>query len=177
MSANAASTQWHHPGRYLLVFVAVQAVLFTLTLLEPVRQALIVPLTETLAWVSALLMTSFDASVLAQGMLILNANSGFGVEIAAGCNGVEPAIMLIAAIVAFPASVRDKLLGIAIGLLAIQVLNIARIVTLYYLGQWNQTIFEWAHLYLWPAMILIDALVVWLLWVRHLQGRRREAAA
>lgn len=164
-------------GRYLLIFFGVQAVLFTLTLLEPVRRAVIVPFTEALAVVSAWLMMRFDASVLADGVLIQNAHTGFAVEIAAGCNGVEPMIILLAAIVAFPAPLRAKLQGIVGGFFAIQVLNLGRIVTLYYLGQWNESVFEWAHLYVWPALILIDALVVWLLWVHYLQSRPHAAAA
>jgi hypothetical protein len=28
--------------------------------------------------------------------------------------------------------------------------------------------FEWAHLYLWQALIMLDALIVWMLWIRAL---------
>jgi hypothetical protein len=31
-------------------------------------------------------------------------------------------------------------------------------------------VFEFAHLYLWQALIMLDVLVVWLLWVRYLAG-------
>jgi hypothetical protein len=34
------------------------------------------------------------------------------------------------------------------------------------MGQWSMVWFEWFHLYLWQALIIIDALVVWLLWLR-----------
>jgi len=55
-----------------------------------------------------------------------------------------------------------------VGFFAIQFLNLVRIVTLFYLGQWNQVAFEWFHLYLWQALIIMDALVVWLVWLRTL---------
>jgi hypothetical protein len=29
-------------------------------------------------------------------------------------------------------------------------------------------VFEWAHLYVWQALIMLDVLIVWLLWVRTL---------
>jgi len=29
-------------------------------------------------------------------------------------------------------------------------------------------VFEWAHLYVWQALIMLDVLVVWLIWVRTL---------
>jgi exosortase H (IPTLxxWG-CTERM-specific) len=93
---------------------------------------------------------------------------GFAVSIEAGCNGVEATIVLVAAVLAFPASWRRKLAGLAIGIVAVQGLNIVRVISLFYLGQWNFSVFEWAHLYVWQALIMLDVLVVWLLWVRTL---------
>jgi len=43
-----------------------------------------------------------------------------------------------------------------------------RVISLFYLGQWNMQAFEWAHLYVWQALIMLDVLVVWLVWVRLL---------
>jgi exosortase/archaeosortase family protein len=43
-----------------------------------------------------------------------------------------------------------------------------RIISLFYLGQWNRMWFDWFHLYLWQALIVLDALVVFLLWLRWL---------
>ena len=84
----------------------------------------------------------------------------------AGCNGVEAAIILIAGMVAFPAPLKLKAAGIAVGIVAVQAANLLRVVSLYYLGQWNMEAFEFAHLYLWQALIMLDVLVVWLLWMR-----------
>ena len=49
-----------------------------------------------------------------------------------------------------------------------QGLNVVRVISLFYLGQWNRDVFEWAHLYVWQALIMLDVLIVWLLWVRTL---------
>jgi hypothetical protein len=43
-----------------------------------------------------------------------------------------------------------------------------RIISLFYFGQWNEVLFEWAHLYVWPALIILDALVVFLIWVQRM---------
>ena len=47
----------------------------------------------------------------------------------------------------------------------------------FYLGQWNETAFEWAHLYIWQALIMLDVFVVFLFWVRWLSRRRTPAVA
>ena len=67
-------------------------------------------------------------------------------------------------------------MGFGIGFLAIQGLNLVRIISLFYMGQWNMTLFKWFHLYLWQALIILDALVVWLVWLRTLpQAKARRA--
>ena len=81
------------------------------------------------------------------------------------------AILLIAQNT-FRESVRDKVLYV-IGFFAIQALNLVRIISLFYMGQWNYTAFEWFHLYLWQALIILDALVVWLIWLRKLPKPER----
>ncbi len=86
--------------------------------------------------------------------------------------GLEAVIILFAAIFAFPAPFKNKVIGFVAGFFAIQLLNLVRIISLYYLGQWNYTAFEWFHLYLWQALIILDALVVWLIWLRTLPGSR-----
>jgi exosortase H (IPTLxxWG-CTERM-specific) len=152
--------------RFIALFIVVLAVLFGIEKLNPVQAALVHPWTSFLAWFSAQLMTFFDADVLSYGRVIQSQSSGFGVLIEAGCNGVEAVLILIAGMVAFPAPLRLRLLGIAIGCLAVQGVNVIRVISLYYLGKWDKEVFEFAHLYLWQALIMLDVLVVWLLWVR-----------
>ena len=41
-----------------------------------------------------------------------------------------------------------------------------RLVSLFYLGQYSTPIFEFAHLYLWEMLIIIDAMVVFGVWVK-----------
>lgn len=161
--------------RFFFVFLLLQGVLFTLELLRPVQRAVIVPFTEFLALISGGLIRLFDGRVVADGVVIQNTVNGFGVEIAAGCNGVEATIILLSAVVAFPASWRYRLIGIAAGFAAIQGLNLVRIISLFYIGQWNMAVFEWAHLYIWQALIMLDALIVWLLWIRMMPERPAHA--
>ena len=75
--------------------------------------------------------------------------------------------MLCAAILAFPSPWRHKLAGLAIGVVAVQLLNIVRVISLFYIGQWDFAVFEWAHQYVWQALIMLDVLIVWLIWVRR----------
>jgi exosortase H (IPTLxxWG-CTERM-specific) len=162
--------------RFSILFVVILLGLFAFEL-SPPGQALVRPWTAAVAAVSSGLIRAFDGDAMAQGIVVYSARTGFAMAIEAGCNGVEAMLVLLAGILAFPAPWRWKLAGLAAGVVAIQVLNIARIVSLFYLGQWNGPWFDWAHLYLWQALIMLDALVVWLLWMRNAPGPKASPAA
>jgi exosortase H (IPTLxxWG-CTERM-specific) len=152
--------------RFLLMFLALQVLLLGIELLRPVQQHLVLPWTALLAQACATLVTTIDAQAAAVGKVLWNPQTGFGVSIEPGCNGVEACITLLAAIVAFPATWRHRAWGLMIGFVAIQGLNVVRVISLFYLGQWNDAVFRVAHGYLWQGLIMLDVLIVWLLWIR-----------
>ncbi len=160
--------------RFFLGFISLQALLFGLELTPWAQRWFVVPWTDTLAAISADLVKVFDPGVIADGNVLQSAHSGFAVAIEAGCNGVEASIVLVAAMLAFPAPWKRKLIGLAVGIFAVQGLNIVRVISLFYIGQWSLDVFEFAHQYVWQALIMLDVLIVWLLWVRTLP---RGAAA
>lgn len=159
--------------RFFSIFVALLVSLFSLRITKYGHDWVTEPFTSILAKVSAFLVKLWDKDVISYGVVIQDQISGFAIGIAPGCDGIEAVIILIAAIGAFPAPWKHKLVGIGLGFVAIQTLNLVRIVSLFYLGQWNQTLFDWFHLYLWQALIMLDALGVWLVWLRYLPRTRR----
>ena len=154
--------------RFFVLFLVLLAVLFGLELTPPVQQWFVEPWTNTLARISAGLVTLFDSDVVSTGKVLRSNSNTFAVSIEAGCNGVEATLVLLAAMLAFPATWSRKALGLLAGVVAVQSLNVVRVISLFYLGQWNREVFEWAHLYVWQALIMLDVLIVWLLWVRTL---------
>jgi len=153
--------------RFVVLFAVCLLALFGLEILNVAQENVILPFTAGVAHVSVWLIGLFDHSVIAHDNEILHANGG-GIRIVAGCNGVEAVIILVSAVLAFPSPWKHKLIGIAIGFFAIESLNLVRIISLFYLHDWNQVWFDWFHHYLWQALIILDALVFWLIWLRYL---------
>ena len=151
--------------RFAILFTVILLGLFVLELTPP-GQALVQPWTALVADVSSAVIRFFDGDARAQGAMVYSTRNGFAMVIMAGCNGVEAMLVLLAGILAYPAPWKLKLIGLGVGVLAIQLLNLVRLVSLFYLGQWDIKWFEWAHLYLWQVLIMLDALVVWMLWIR-----------
>ncbi len=160
---------------FLLLSIALPA-LSSAAELTPFAQARIVtPWTDAVASTSAALMRTFDTTITTSGNVIGSSSTPFAVSIEAGCNGVEATLVLVAAMLAFPAPWRHRLRGIVGGIVAVQALNVLRVISLFYLGRWDRTVFEWAHLYVWQALIMLDVLIVWIIWVRLVPGRRDRA--
>ena len=131
--------------RFFFTFMGLLIGLFWLRITNVVRDAVTLPFTGVLADVSAFLMKLFDRDVVSEGVIISSASTGFGVQIAPGCDGIEAVIILVAAIGAFPSPWKHKMVGILIGFFAIQSLNLVRIISLFYLGQWDKVWFDWFH--------------------------------
>ena len=83
--------------------------------------------------------------------------------------------MLTAAIIAFPSPWKHRLWGLLIGFFAVQLLNIIRVISLFYLGQYNMAWFNFAHEYLWQAFIMFDVLVVFLLWAKRVPRQPEDS--
>jgi exosortase H (IPTLxxWG-CTERM-specific) len=164
-------------ARFFLGFLVVQAALFGAELTPWAQHWFVTPWTNTLAAISADIVKLFDSQVLAEGKILQSLRNGFAVSIEAGCNGVEATIVLVAAILAFPAPWQRKLLGLAAGIVAVQGLNVIRVISLFYLGQWSESAFQFAHQYVWQALIMLDVLVIWMLWVRTLPRSDASAVA
>ena len=115
--------------RFFVTFVVLQAAFFGLELTPWAQQYFVEPWTNTLAAISTWLVAVVDPNVAAAGKVIRSNANGFAISIEAGCNGVEATIVLIAAMFAFPARWQQKLIGLAVGILAVQGLNIIRVIS------------------------------------------------
>jgi len=101
-------------------------------------------------------------------------NSSLGsVEIIRECTGVYPTALYLAAVFAYRCSWRSKLLGIFGGIIAIQVLNLIRIVSLMLVLKWSPDSFEFMHLTVWQSLMVFLTALLWLLWSTELTRPRK----
>lgn len=162
--------------KFIFYFSCIQFFLFWVEQSNHVHQNIIIPFTKFIAYISAWIVKLFDSQVISHGVVLQQLDTGFSVSIQSGCNGVEAVLILTAVMLAFPSTWKYKLGGIISGFIAIELLNIIRIISLFYLGQWNLEIFKWAHLYIWQTLIMLDVLVIFLLWLKLLPAKQEVKA-
>ena len=151
---------------FILTFIGIGLLLFGLVYLPPVRDFVILPFTDWLTLAAGTLITSLGGEAWVEGNVLTI--PGFSVRILDLCNGVEATLLLWAVILAYPAPWTYRLWGLLIGFLGVQVINMLRIISLTYLGVWKPDWFHWVHWYVWDALITIDVLLLFLLWLKRL---------
>lgn len=106
--------------------------------------------------------------VLVKKQLLLSPYAILAVQ--KGCEGTEGLFLLFAAVAAFRASWRQKILGWVAGLGLIAFLNISRIVSLYYVLRFEKKAFGLLHGYLWPSGIVLAGALFFLWWTEQQEG-------
>ena len=152
-------------ARFLIVFF-VLLVLFETPLLVPSVDAYAVqPITRGIAAMSGRVLHGLGERTTTTGTSIVG--PCFAVEIKNGCNALEATLFLLAAILAFPSRWRDRLLAAVIGIVLLQVLNLIRVVSLYWIGCHHPAWFETFHTVIWQTLIFGATIGFFMLWSRR----------
>jgi exosortase H (IPTLxxWG-CTERM-specific) len=155
---------------FLVKFFVILIGAYLLIAWNPVNDRVIVPFTEGVARVSGAVLQGIGQPVTTTGTVIRSAQ--FGVNINNGCNGVEAMLILLASIVAFPATLRARTTGLLLGALAVQLLNTVRIVSLYLLGAYQPRLFDIFHTAVWQILIILSAIVFFMMWSARVAPNR-----
>lgn len=94
---------------------------------------------------TAIINTVTPAEHVALAGRTLTAPGGANLRVTRGCEGVEMFLLLIAAIVAFPASLRCRARGLLEGSLLAYALTIVRLMTLHYILRYAPQTWEALH--------------------------------
>ncbi|HUP50463.1 MAG TPA: exosortase H [Thermoanaerobaculia bacterium] len=158
-------------ARFLLLFFALLVLFEVPLLLEPVDRQVVQPFTRGVATVSGAVLGLFAGDLHVSGTMILS--PCFSVNINNGCNGLEATLFLLAAVLAFPATARSRLIGAATGFALIQAVNLVRVISLYLVGCHRREWFDTFHLAIWQTIVFAVAVLYFVYWTR---GRAPEGA-
>ncbi len=160
--------------QFLVLFVVILGGGFTLISVNAVNDNVIVPFTAVVARASGFWLHVIDSSVEMHGTIIRNPQ--FAVNIQNGCNGIETIIIFLAAVIAFPASWKARIAGLAIGIVAIQIVNLVRVVALFLTGVHFPALFDNSHTVIWQTIVILSGVLLWIFWANRFAVPRGEAA-
>ncbi len=146
--------------RYWLIFVVLLGAFHaSLTVGEPFWRALDAGTASLMAWCLSFLGHGASAH------RAVVTSSLCSVTIIHECTAVHPIAIFAAAVIAYPLSWTARLMGIAIGVPTLLVINQVRLVSLCYIGRWYPASFEPAHLLVWQSLIVLLTALLFVGWI------------
>jgi exosortase/archaeosortase family protein len=136
-------------------------------LLYALDDPLVVPFTRMIAWLSHTILQILGANAWVAGAAV--GIPGFAVEIKNNCNAIYEIGLYGAALVAYPATWRERALGFVCGAGLLYVANLIRVLALIGLGRYFPGGFQLAHVYLFQALFLALVAACWLTWLSRLR--------
>ena len=145
-------------------FLAALIVFYVVASFGPVNDHVVVPFTELIVRATAFLLRSAHQPIDVVGTVIRSPS--FALDVHNGCNGVEAMMILAAAMLAFPATLRSRLAGLLAGSVAIQILNLVRVSSLVWLGEHHRQFFDFVHVGVWQSIVILAAVAMFIFWSR-----------
>ncbi|MGD0785012.1 MAG: exosortase H [Sedimentisphaerales bacterium] len=163
---------------FLVIFAGLMGVFYALALFTPFYERHFPYYLGFNARLSGYILGFFGQDITVRDTSI--SSPTFSITIKHGCDAIEPTVLFICAVLAFPLPFSKKIAGIITGSLLLGVLNIVRIVTLFMVGAYWPRAFNVMHIDVWQGLFIFLAIlfwVFWLLWTGKNQVTRQNAQA
>lgn len=144
------------------LFVVLMGVFYAVTFIPILNMKVLPGLQKVNARASVAIMNVFGEGASATDTTISSKRNS--VNIAHGCDAIEPIALFVAAVLAFPAPIRSKLPGLLIGTLVLTAMNLVRIISLFYVGIYWKAAFDTMHVDVWQPAFIVFSLFFWVVW-------------
>jgi exosortase family protein XrtM len=152
--------------RFLLFFLVMYIVFHTLYFMVPNSFLLDSVYHTGIVSVSANIINFFAPAESASAVGNKLVSSKASLEIVRGCDGAGATFLLMAAILAFSATWKQKLVGLIGSLALMYALNQTRVIGLYFVVAYERNWFNLLHTYFAPTLIVVICCIFFLWWIK-----------
>ena len=149
------------PPGLLLTFVVCSLSLFAFSIWLP--ESAFDWLNENTAHLAARCLNAVGMHPVLYGRTL--SQSGFTVSVITECSTLYMAILFFSFVAVYPAALRQKLIGLPLGVAVLNAGNILRIAALFVVGVSSPGVFEIVHVYLGQVLMVLFVLAVCLAWL------------
>lgn len=159
--------------RFALTYLALMGSFFILISLKPIQNVIDLNglYTKGIVILTSKILKLLTIPNTYQGSIIQLPSIALDVKF--GCNGLEAVMIYSVAVITFPASWKNKFIGIFGGFLVIQVINILRISSLAYSAIHFKNLFETIHIYIAQGMMIAVSLGVFFIYLNYAKSPKR----
>ncbi len=128
-----------------------------------IKEFVLDPYTKLTAIIASQLISHLGIENTIEGFTIIH--NGSSVNISSECSAIEVFLVYFCAVISYPKSLREKLIGLSIGLPAIYAINMFRIIALFIVVSFASESFDLFHLWIGQAAVIAVTFGIWQLWV------------
>lgn len=160
--------------RFVVIYIILMVSFFFLIAFKPIQDILDINglYTDAIVFITAKFLAIFNISVTTYGSILQLPDISLDVKF--GCNGLEAVMIYSCAVLAYPASVKLKIIGIIGGFLVIQILNLIRIISLGYTAVNFREAFELIHIYVAQGIMIVIALGTFFIFLHYVEKTREK---
>ena len=164
--------------RFLILFAAFIAIFYVLWKFLISTSKVAENILNMYAFLAAKVISLFGTDISTDGHIMQS--DSFSMNVATGCDGIEPMGYFLCAVLAFPVAFKYKWRGIALGIGILFLLNLIRVISLYYVGIHWESVFEFFHIGVWQILMIAAGGIIWLYWIlstlKKMEVVRHEAS-
>jgi len=167
--------QFHRDNRkeiiFFLVFISIYITAHSLYYFsKPLKIPFYLQRINTRISSSAINLATPNEATIAAGTSITTQN-GLSMSVGWGCEGVEGIFMIVAALAAFSMRRKWKVYGALAGIAMIFILNIFRLIFLWYTFRYKPALFDIMHVYVGQTFIIFFSVLFFVIWIKTFANR------
>ncbi len=161
--------------KFLVAFAALMAFYYAATTTAPVNDHFFPWYLQRTASVAGSIVNGLGFEGLEVRDKTLYCKRGT-ITVERGCDAVAPTVLFLSAVIASPAPWLDKLVGLFAGTFILMIVNIVRIITLFWTRVFWTKAFDVMHLDIWQFLFILLAILLWALWASASTKRTKRRA-
>lgn len=154
-------------NRLMVQFIALMLCFYVIWIMPFFQDTIVANVAKGYASISAFSLNVFGNSVQAIDDVL--SSSQFTMSIKNGCDAIEAIAILLCAMIIYPTSYKNKMVGLVLGSLLLIILNIIRIISLFFVGIYVPSIFDVMHISVWQIIFIIVPMLIVMQWLNWIQ--------
>lgn len=114
----------------------------------------------------SIMMSAFGVESSAYGQSVYMEQ--FSVRVIDECTGIYELLVYMGCVLAYPTAKINKVAGIILGIPALLITNMARLIFLSFVGMMYPDLFSYAHYYLWQVTFIFLIVFAMLMWIEKI---------
>lgn len=157
--------------KFVLGLVITMALFFAISFTEFFENAINLPIVIGYAKIGSAILNLFGLETITNGTNVIG--TPFTMNIAKGCDAIAPTVLFMAAVLVYPTNFSNKWKALIIAPFAFALLNLVRVVSLYLLGAFAPSFFDFAHYEFWQGAFILITILAWFYWLLSILNQNR----